>query len=311
MRYLKKRKIVNIKSKIKPKLEPEVLPLMSYNEETGVKSLLTVSHNLRGFGSQKATQIAESLRLSASYYGFYSLSANQLGIMHRIFTVHKHLKKGLWLYPISDQSDIVSKEIFEKLDPLNIEMAIENYDIYINPKIVAVTETEEYGWERCGSLDGLKARIKRPIGIQLVYQDETGSFKEKEFFDFEARVVNHEIDHCDGKNIIHWSLSEGNIEIDQHLKEQYKSLGEEIHKYQEKIQQLKKDDPAVFMKDERFKSQYTKDGIKWNVVKNAYGNPIPYKEETLKFNMDFNLEMFNAAQKDKRRMDLKQEFFSS
>ncbi len=58
-------------------------------------------------------------------------------------------------------------------------MALENYDVYINPKIVAITDIQEYGWERCESYSGCKAQVKRPIGVRLSYQDETGYLQEK------------------------------------------------------------------------------------------------------------------------------------
>jgi len=62
---------------------------------------------------------------------------------------------------------------------MEIELAFENYEIYANPKIIAITDIQEFGWERCCSFPSSRAQVKRPIGIVLSYQDETGEVLEK------------------------------------------------------------------------------------------------------------------------------------
>lgn len=62
---------------------------------------------------------------------------------------------------------------------MEVELATKNFNVYANPKIIAITDIQEYGWERCGSYIGTRAQVKRPIGIRLAFQDETGEIKEQ------------------------------------------------------------------------------------------------------------------------------------
>ena len=57
-------------------------------------------------------------------------------------------------------------------------MIFENFRIFANPKLIAVTNFKEYDWERWGSFPGAKAQVLRPMGIKLAYQTETGEIKE-------------------------------------------------------------------------------------------------------------------------------------
>jgi peptide deformylase len=66
--------------------------------------------------------------------------------------------------------------------------------------------------------------IKRPLGIQVSYLDEEGDEKETEFYDFKARQFLHELDHINGHSMTHWRLSEGNIDIIDSEKDNYKNL---------------------------------------------------------------------------------------
>jgi peptide deformylase len=69
---------------------------------------------------------------------------------------------------------------------------------FINPVIL-----ESWGeWnfdEGCLSVPGISAEIVRPEGIRLRFQDETGEWREEEFHRLWSRVLQHEIDHLDGK----------------------------------------------------------------------------------------------------------------
>jgi len=65
------------------------------------------------------------------------------------------------------------------------------------------------------------------LGLKVFYHDETGGFKEEEIYDFKARVFQHELDHNLGKPMIHWKVSEGEVEI----KEEYQNESFENLKY--------------------------------------------------------------------------------
>ena len=68
----------------------------------------------------------------------------------------------------------------------------------INPEIISKSEEIELGEEGCLSLPGVWGKVNRHKAITLKYQDEKGDEKILKLKDFNARVVQHEIDHLDG-----------------------------------------------------------------------------------------------------------------
>jgi peptide deformylase len=44
----------------------------------------------------------------------------------------------------------------------------------MNPLLMAETEDKEYGWEYSASFPGIRAMIKRPLGIRVSYLNEEG-----------------------------------------------------------------------------------------------------------------------------------------
>lgn len=72
----------------------------------------------------------------------------------------------------------------------------------VNPQITwrsTVTETEEEG---CLSLPGIWVPVSRAVEIIVSYQTSKGDKKELKLSDMDARVVQHETDHLDGKLIV-------------------------------------------------------------------------------------------------------------
>lgn len=65
--------------------------------------------------------------------------------------------------------------------------------------------------------------VKRPLGIQVSYVNEEGDDIEESIFDFRARVFMHELDHLNGRTMTHWRLSEGNIDVIDPEKDNYKN----------------------------------------------------------------------------------------
>tara|TARA_Y100001968_G_scaffold22451_1_gene17704 strand:- start:616 stop:1149 length:534 start_codon:yes stop_codon:yes gene_type:complete len=68
----------------------------------------------------------------------------------------------------------------------------------INPVIKSIGDELISGWEGCLSVPGLRGEVKRWQHIDMKWQDPEGAYHSEEFQDFEARVVQHEIDHLDG-----------------------------------------------------------------------------------------------------------------
>lgn len=66
-----------------------------------------------------------------------------------------------------------------------------------NPVILS-QEGEQIGPEGCLSVDNKQAMIKRPMTINVKYQDRYGNEKKETLSGFEAVVFCHERDHLDG-----------------------------------------------------------------------------------------------------------------
>ncbi len=68
----------------------------------------------------------------------------------------------------------------------------------INPEITSYSDEIALGEEGCLSLPGKWGQVKRYQAINVKYLDERGGMKHVKLEDFNARVVQHEIDHLDG-----------------------------------------------------------------------------------------------------------------
>ena len=98
------------------------------------------------------------------------LAANQVGILKQIITIN-----------------------FE--DKENDKRA--NY-ILFNPSIIEYSEEKVIMEEGCLSLPEQYADIERPKQIVLEYMDENQKSIKKEIDGYEARILQHEIDHLSG-----------------------------------------------------------------------------------------------------------------
>lgn len=74
--------------------------------------------------------------------------------------------------------------------------------VFINPKIISISEENKDYKEGCLSFPSLYVDVKRPSIVKLQWQNLQGEVQEKEFSDLEAVCVQHEIDHLDGINFI-------------------------------------------------------------------------------------------------------------
>lgn len=73
--------------------------------------------------------------------------------------------------------------------------------VFVNPEIYA-TEGSQIGPEGCLSFPGMTARVVRATRIRVRYHDRYGNQHDEEFFDFPARVIQHENDHLEGRLLI-------------------------------------------------------------------------------------------------------------
>jgi peptide deformylase len=106
------------------------------------------------------------------------LAAVQIGALKRIFAARMGYDPEK------------SKEDGETPDPAPI--------IFINPEIIAHSEARVRDHDGCLSIPGMWAETQRYQDITLRYMDETGQKQEQAFSGWDARVIQHELDHLDG-----------------------------------------------------------------------------------------------------------------
>lgn len=97
------------------------------------------------------------------------LSAIQIGIPYRIFVIEAHL------------------------EDFNFR------DVFINPYVRKEWGTKVKHAEGCLSVPQLTALVERPENIELEYYDINWKKHVKTFSGFEARIIQHEYDHLEGK----------------------------------------------------------------------------------------------------------------
>ena len=136
---------------------------------------------------------------SMKHYQGIGLSANQVGIMERVFVMYSDVKKG----------EIIS---------------------CFNPKIITQSDTEVVIEEGCLSYPGLWLKVKRPDGIEVEYEDKTGEVQSKAMFGLECRIFLHEYDHMEGTD---FTKKVSKIKLNRAKKRQSKMLKKsKLLKYQ-------------------------------------------------------------------------------
>jgi len=71
-----------------------------------------------------------------------------------------------------------------------------------NPRVVWRSDGEDVAEEGCLSLGEITVEVSRPVAVRVEAQDLAGKPLELEPEGFEARVIQHEIDHLDGVLIL-------------------------------------------------------------------------------------------------------------
>ncbi len=70
----------------------------------------------------------------------------------------------------------------------------------LNPEIVEAADNDLIGdWEGCFSVPGLMGRVPRASWVTVRYTDRDGHDRIETFEGYVARVVQHELDHLEGK----------------------------------------------------------------------------------------------------------------
>ena len=82
---------------------------------------------------------------------------------------------------------------------VNLVAKYNNYRIMINPEFQSEGNHKNSAKERCLSYPGKVKTISRPTYILTSFNDDNGQFQTSSFTHYQARIIQHEIDHLDGK----------------------------------------------------------------------------------------------------------------
>ena len=93
----------------------------------------------------------------------------------------------------------------------------DNSQVFINPEIIEKSIETLRDTEGCLSAPDRRGDVKRHIRIILKYQDQDGKEQKKTFYNLEARCIQHEMDHLDGKLCIDYE--KGEYSRDKHKSE--------------------------------------------------------------------------------------------
>jgi peptide deformylase len=72
----------------------------------------------------------------------------------------------------------------------------------INPSIMSVSSDQQEEQEGCLSLPGISLMIERPVSVHAKWITLEGEEKQRKLHNFQARIIQHEIDHLDGTLIL-------------------------------------------------------------------------------------------------------------
>lgn len=114
-------------------------------------------------------ELERNLIDSMKNYKGVGLSANQCGIMERVFVFY---------------------EDFQKRETI----------VCFNPKIIHSSEEEILIEEGCLTWPGLWLKVKRPVWIETEFEDIEGKKITKKYSGFAARIFQHEYDNMEGTN---------------------------------------------------------------------------------------------------------------
>ena len=132
------------------------------------------SKEVTNFGSKELIGLVEYLFFNLAHYNGAGIAAPQIGEEKRIF-----------VYGFSKNLRYPDVKPIEKT-------------ILINPEIYFFSEDTDNFYEGCLSIPNIRGMVARSTQIKLKAQDLNGNLIDRVVDGFEARVIQHEIDHLNG-----------------------------------------------------------------------------------------------------------------
>ena len=75
-------------------------------------------------------------------------------------------------------------------------------EVFVNPKIIRKWSLSTFEVEGCLSFPGIAVQVERRYKVELSYEDMLGHSFTKIFSGTKARIIQHEMDHVDGRYFI-------------------------------------------------------------------------------------------------------------
>jgi peptide deformylase len=156
-----------------PQIDPEVLArrqaALAHIRQFGDPILRTKARAVDHFDAALLDEIERMGRLMGDAVGV-GLAAPQAGVSHRLL-----------VYRTEPDSPVQA---------------------LVNPEIEWASRDKEWGEEGCLSLPGVHVEVERPVHVRVRAQNGDGDPLTVEASGFEARVIQHEVDHLDGVLIL-------------------------------------------------------------------------------------------------------------
>ena len=124
-------------------------------------------------------------------------------------------------FPLSDENKIIIKNMINlmyhakgiglaanqagynrRIFVMDVSNEKDNPQVFVNPVIMAKNNIKMGDMEGCLSCPGIEVKVKRSVSVNLEWLCEHGKEQHKTFYHLPSRVVQHEMDHLNGKLII-------------------------------------------------------------------------------------------------------------
>ena len=135
-------------------------------------------------------KVRQDLIDSMEHYQGVGLSANQIGIMERVFIMYE---------------DVTIRKILT----------------CFNPKILETSKEQILMDEGCLTYPGVWLKVKRPYAVLFEYEDEKGEKHQKELVGLPSRIFQHEYDHMEGTD---FTQKVSRLKIDRAMKKLNKTV---------------------------------------------------------------------------------------
>jgi peptide deformylase len=145
-------------------------------------------------------------------------AATKALVQDMVDTMREHGLVGIAAPQIGKSLRVFVSEIRKTKNRRNV--VPDELRVFINPKITAVSKTQESGWEGCGSVASgqLFAMVKRPSSVTVEAYGLDGELFTLKATGLLARIIQHEYDHLEGKLFVDIADMKTTMSREEYLK---------------------------------------------------------------------------------------------